>query len=167
MAHTFRIGSQIGPADPFWVQVREAVYQKAQQLAINLIPIEIADRPETLSPEEQASLVEELLAQELDALICWNLSDSLIQHILDCSLPIIYLAEREIQHPQFVSPLGLYDTGHIVGTYFAEKLAGQGRVLSIGGLTEPGGEGAGSRLAGIHDALQVYPDIHLEHIPSF
>jgi len=167
MAHTLRIGSQIGPADPFWVQVREAVYQKAQQLAINLIPIEIADRPEILSREEQASLVEELLAQELDALICWNLSDSLIYHILDCGLPIIYLAEREFRHALFVSPIGLYDTGQIVGTYFAEKLAGQGRVLCIGGLTEPGGEGAGSRLAGIHDALQAYAGISLEHIPSF
>jgi len=167
MAHTFRIGSQIGPADPFWVQVREAVYQKAQQLAINLIPIEIADRPETLSREEQASLVEELLAQELDALICWNLSNSLIYHILDCELPIIYLAERQLQHPLFVSPIGLYDTGQIVGAYFAEKLCGRGRVLCIGGLSEPGGEGAGSRLAGIRDALQAYSDISLEHIPSF
>jgi signal transduction histidine kinase/AraC-like DNA-binding protein/ABC-type sugar transport system substrate-binding protein/DNA-binding response OmpR family regulator len=167
MTHTLRIGSQIGPADPFWVQVREAVYQKAQQLAINLIPIEMADRPELLSREEQASLVEELLAQELDALICWNLSDSLIYHILDCDLPIIYLAERELQHSLFVSPIGLYDTGQIVGAYFAEQLGGRGRVLCIGGLSEPGGEGAGSRLAGIRDALRVYSDISLEHIPCF
>ena len=31
MSHRLRIGSRIGSADPFWVQVREAVYQKAQQ----------------------------------------------------------------------------------------------------------------------------------------
>ena len=75
MPQPFRIGLQIGPYDPFWVQVREAVNQRAQQLGLYLIPIEIAGRPDALQEEEQISVVEELLAQQLDALICWSLPE--------------------------------------------------------------------------------------------
>ena len=34
MPQPFRFGSQIGPYDPFWVQVREAINQRTQQLCI-------------------------------------------------------------------------------------------------------------------------------------
>ena len=56
---TLRIGTQIGPFDPFWVQVREAVYQKAQQLGINLVSIELPEYPAILP-------LEEFLTQEMD-----------------------------------------------------------------------------------------------------
>ena len=60
MSHRLRIGSRIGSADPFWVQVREAVYQKAQQLAIDLVPIDVG-HSSRFSKEEHAELVDELL----------------------------------------------------------------------------------------------------------
>lgn len=52
MPQPFRLGSQIEPYDPFWVQIREAVNQRAQQLGLYLIPIEIAGRPDTLPADE-------------------------------------------------------------------------------------------------------------------
>ena len=55
MSRILRIGSQLGAYDPFWVQVRESVHQQAQQQGINLIPIEIADQPAFLTPDEQAT----------------------------------------------------------------------------------------------------------------
>ncbi|RPJ19450.1 MAG: GAF domain-containing protein, partial [Chloroflexi bacterium] len=168
MTQTFRIGSQIGPYDPFWVQVREAVNLKAQQLGLELIPIEIAGRADTLSVEEQVDVVEELLAQQLNALICWSFPESMIDQILDGGLPVIYLSESEIRHPLFVSPQGLYEAGRIIGEYFARHLDGHGHVLCIGGLSEEQGREDGrTRINGFYDALRNFPEISIKHMPSY
>src|SRR5690242_19744704 len=167
MYHTLRIGSQIGSYDPFWVQVREAVYQKAQQLQVNLIPIEITEQAQMLSAEEQAGLVDELLAEDLRALICWNLPAEMIQRLLDFGLPVISLVQSGIRHPLFVSPRGLDQAACMAGEYFAGKLNGRGRVLAVGGLMDPEAEDdTATRLDGIRETLQKYPGISFFHIPS-
>lgn len=167
MYHTLRIGSQIGSYDPFWVQVREAVYQKAQQLHVNLIPIEISDEPQLLSSDERASLVDELLAEDLRALICWNLPADIIQPLLGFDLPLIYMSESSIQHPLFVSPTGLYQAACMAGEYFAEKLNGQpGQVLCVGGQMVLGAEEGTTRLLGIQETLKKYPNISFSHLPT-
>jgi signal transduction histidine kinase/AraC-like DNA-binding protein/ABC-type sugar transport system substrate-binding protein len=167
MKRTLRIGAQIGPYDPFWVQVREAVYHKAQQFGVELIPIEIARNADTFSLREQANLLEELLGQKLDALICWNLPETLIRSLLGNNLPSIYLAESDIRHPLFVSPEGLYDAGKMVGLFLAERLKGHGRILCVGGMLEVGGEDGSSRLSGLRDALDTFGEILWEHSPSY
>lgn len=166
MNHTLRIGSQIGLYDPFWVQVREAVYQKAKQFNVILVPIEIAEQPATLTSEEQGALVDELLAEDLDALICWNLPDNMIHRLLDFGLPAIYLSESQINHPLFVSPRGLDQAARIVGEYFAEKMNQRGKVLCVGGLMGIEGEDGSSRLAGIKETLKKYSNFSFFHIPS-
>jgi signal transduction histidine kinase/ABC-type sugar transport system substrate-binding protein/AraC-like DNA-binding protein len=167
MSQVFRIGSQIGPYDPFWVQVREAVNQKAQQLGLELIPIEIAGRPDALPADEQVGVLEELFAQELDALICWSFPERMIYQILGGGLPVVYLSETEIRHPLFVSPQGLYEAGRMIGDYFAEHLKGHGQVLCIGGLSEePGREDGRARINGFYDALRNSPGISISHTPS-
>jgi signal transduction histidine kinase/ABC-type sugar transport system substrate-binding protein/AraC-like DNA-binding protein/ActR/RegA family two-component response regulator len=168
MSQVFRIGSQIGPYDPFWVQVREAVNQKVQQLGLELIPIEIDGRPDALPAEEQIGVVEELLAQELDALICWSFPEGMIYQILNGGLPVVYLSEAEIRHPRFVSPRGFYEAGQMIGDYFAEHLEGRGHVLCIGGLSEePGREDGRTRINGFYDALRDFPGISIDHTPSY
>jgi signal transduction histidine kinase/ABC-type sugar transport system substrate-binding protein/AraC-like DNA-binding protein len=168
MPQTFRIGSQIGPYDPFWVQVREAVNQRAQQLGLDLIPLEIAGRPDALPLEEQIGVVEELLAQELDALICWSFPQRAIHQILEGGLPVIYLSEARMRHPLFVSPYGLYEAGRMIGDYFAEHLNGRGQVLCIGGLSEePDREDGRTRIDGFYDALHHFPAISIKHLPSY
>ncbi len=168
MYHTLRIGSQIGSYDPFWVQVREAVYQKAQQLKVNLIPIEITEEAQSLSLEEQASLMDELLAEDLRALISWNLPADMIRRLLDHGLPVIYLCESGIRHPLFVSPRGLDQAAAMAGEYLAQKLNRHGQVLSVGGLMNPNEEDySGTRVIGIRETLKKYPEISFFHIPSF
>jgi signal transduction histidine kinase/ABC-type sugar transport system substrate-binding protein/AraC-like DNA-binding protein len=167
MSQAFRIGSQIGPYDPFWVQVREAVNQKARQLNIELIPIEIAGRPDSLTVEEQQGVVEELLAQELDALICWNFPERTIRQILAGGLPVIYLSESPIRHPLFISPQGMLEAGKMIGKYFADRLKGCGQVLCIGGLSEETDREDGrTRINGFCEALRPYPGISMRHLPS-
>jgi signal transduction histidine kinase/AraC-like DNA-binding protein/ABC-type sugar transport system substrate-binding protein len=165
VSHRLRIGSRIGSADPFWVQVREAVYQKAQQLAIDLVPIDIGHAAR-FSKEEHAELVDELLAQDLDALISTYLPGDLAYRILDFGLPVIHLTETDVRHPLFAAPLGFFDIAHTVGAYLAERLQGHGHVLVIGGLLADHGEDGRSRLAGVYDSLAAFPDIRITHIPS-
>jgi signal transduction histidine kinase/ABC-type sugar transport system substrate-binding protein/AraC-like DNA-binding protein len=168
MHQTFRIGSQIGPYDPFWVQLREAVSQRAQQLGLELIPLEIAQRPDMLPVEDQIGVVEELLARQLDAVICWNLSEQMIDRLVDEGLPIIYLSETKIRHPLFVPPHGLYEAGRMVGAYFAERLGGRGRVLCVGGLSEDiDKEDGRTRIDGFYDALRPFPDISVAHVATY
>ncbi len=165
MSHRLRIGSRIGSADPFWVQVRDAVYQKAQQLAVDLVPIDIG-HSSRFSQAEHTELVDELLAQDLDALISTYLPDDLAYRILDFGLPVIHLTETNVRHPLFVAPLGFFDIAHMIGTYLAERLHGRGHVLVIGGLLADHGEDGRSRLAGVYETLAAFPDIRITHIPS-
>lgn len=167
MAVPLRIGSLIGSYDPFWIQVRESVHQKALQLPINLIPIEITDEPRMLTVEEQANLVDELIAEDLKSLICWTLPTKMIWRLLDLALPIIYLSQSQIRHPLFVSPTGLSQAARMAGDYIVEKLNGHGHVLCIGGLMNPDGEDdTDSRLIGIQEAFAKYPEMTFSHIPS-
>jgi signal transduction histidine kinase/ABC-type sugar transport system substrate-binding protein/AraC-like DNA-binding protein len=166
MSQTFRIGSYIGPFDPFWIQLREEVNQKAQQLGLELIPIEIAKLPRSLPIEEQIGVVEELLARKLDAIICCIFPDRMVTQILEGGLPVIFLSESEVRHPLFVSPRGLYEAGQMIGNYFAKRLNGHGHVVYIGGSLEPGGEDGITRIHGFQDALAQFPSITIDHIPS-
>jgi len=166
MAHAFRIGVAIDPNDPYWVQVREAAYAKAQNLSLDLISINLVDYPEPLSEEEQMALLEELLALELDALIAWALPEDLTYRIPQLGMPLVLLSETEIQHPLLASPLGLRDIVQMGGRYLAEKLAGRGRVLAIGTPEQVGRQHKSTRwIAGVRDAFRDCPDLIVEHAP--
>lgn len=167
MPQEIRIGVQIVPYDPFWVQVREAVYKKIQQLGLVLIPIEFSKHPGDFTTEEQIGVFEELMSQKLDAIICWNLPENLLNLLLSNKLPAIYISESFIRHPLFVSPKGLYEGARMVGKYFSEKLNGKGRVLSFGGLLEPGGDKGINRIDGFHDEISLCPQITYNHLPSY
>jgi signal transduction histidine kinase/AraC-like DNA-binding protein/ABC-type sugar transport system substrate-binding protein len=163
-----RVGFNIGPSDPFWVEVREAAYQRAQQVGLELIPINTNDYSPILSDEEQTTLIEELLGQDLDALIGWlDFPEDLAYHFLDAGVPIVHVTETNVRHPLSVSPLGLYDAAHMLGTYLAERLAGQGQVLVVGGLLRLNLQDDGrSRIAALRDVFRAHPQICWRHIPT-
>jgi signal transduction histidine kinase/AraC-like DNA-binding protein len=156
MPHTARVGLAIHPSDPYWAQVREATYEQARQLSLDLVAISLVESPETLSEEEQAILLEELLALELDSLIAWSLPDNLAYRILQFSIPIVVLSETNIHHPLLVSPLGLYDVAQMGLRYLAEELTGQENLLILGNLMQPDPQS---------DALHDYTNLALTHIP--
>jgi signal transduction histidine kinase/AraC-like DNA-binding protein/ABC-type sugar transport system substrate-binding protein len=162
-----RIGLFFGPSmDPFWVQVLEAIYQKAQDLGLNLIAID-SDLPRLPSGEEETALYEELLAQDLDVVIGWGFPEDLARRVLASGVPIVHLNETEIRHPLSVSPEGLYEIARLIGAFLVEKLRGKGNFLAVGGLCMPGRNDDGrSRVAGFHNVLGLYPDIRFKHIPT-
>jgi signal transduction histidine kinase/AraC-like DNA-binding protein len=151
------------------VQVREAALQHAQELAVDLIPINSEDYPQSLSDEDQIALVEEILGQEFDAIIGWEFPHAPAYRILEAGVPIIHTAETTICHPLLVSPLGLNEAAYMLGGYLARQLDGQGHVVIIGGVLEAalGGDDGSSRVEGLTRAFQPYPAIQLKHIPSW
>jgi signal transduction histidine kinase/AraC-like DNA-binding protein len=162
-----RIGLFFGPSmDPFWVQVLEAIYQKAEDVGLDLIAID-SELPLIPSGEEETALYEELLAQDLDVVIGWGFTEALVRRVLASGVPIVHLNETEIVHPLSVSPRGLYDIARLIGAFLAERLHGQGSILAVGGLCLPGRDDDGhSRVAGFHDALSLYSGIRFQHIPA-
>src|SRR5262245_66529868 len=106
MSHTIRIGIQIGHEEPFWVQVREVIWQRAQTLAVELIEI-ISEESDLLSSDGQAEVVEDLIVQELDALICNVYTPTLLCSILDSGMPIVYIEEFALLHPWIRLRLGI------------------------------------------------------------
>lgn len=134
MTVTLRIGTQVWPDDPFWVQVHEALQQRAQHHAVHLISV-VLETPVNYSDEQLVNYVEEVLAQDLDALIVWNPSEQFIHHILEADLPVVYLTKTAIRHPRLGSPSGLYTIAQHIGEYLANCLSGQGNILAIEGLT--------------------------------
>jgi len=162
-----RIGIFFGPnIDPFWVQVLEAIYQKAHVLGLDLIAID-SDLPPLPSGEEETTLYEEILAQDLDVVIGWGFPADLARRVLASGVPIVYLNETDARHPLAISPQGLYEVARLIGAFLAEKLNGRGNVLAFGGLLMPSQDDDGrSRVAGFYNALGHYPDIRFKHVPT-
>jgi ABC-type sugar transport system substrate-binding protein len=165
MSRTIRIGILIAPGDPFWAQVHEVIWQRAQTLAVELIEITI-EESHLLSSDEQVEVVEDLIAQELDALICNVYPPTLLARILDGGIPIIYVAEIALRHPRFTSHIGLYDAGYMLGKFLHERLAGCGTLLVVGGHMDDGEDNGQSRLDGFFAALPSGQHHAIHHVPS-
>ena len=75
MKETFRIGSRVQPTDPYWVLVRENMRQRVQEMGVFLVNVNLP--LESVTGEAQLSLLDDLLAQELDALITHRLPEDL------------------------------------------------------------------------------------------
>ncbi|HRC76665.1 MAG TPA: ATP-binding protein, partial [Kouleothrix sp.] len=164
MAHTPRIGIQIELDDPFWVQVREVMWQRAQTLAAELVEVNI-QTTHLASADQQSEVVEDLIVQELDALISNTYPLSLLSRILERQIPIIYVSEIALRHPCLVSRLGLYDAAYMLGRFLDERLAGHGTLLIVGG--ESFGEDNGqSRLDGFAAALAGAGLYSIHRLPS-
>ncbi len=161
-----RIGAAIGPHDPYWVQVREAAYHRVAELGATLVPLEISDTNETLFSLDPASLAEELLAQDLSAVVCQTLPLGTIYQLVYQKMPVIFLGESQLQHRLFSSPRGLSEAGKIAAEFVVEKLEGHGRVLCVGGLLDLGEDKGVSRISAFCDTLRKKSKISVLHCPT-
>ena len=92
MTKALRIGLHLAPDDPYWVLVREAIYQSAEKCGIHLVSAEAYSRRE-LTDQERIHWIDELLGLELDVLISKDLPEQLCLQVLDSGLPMIYASE--------------------------------------------------------------------------
>jgi signal transduction histidine kinase/ABC-type sugar transport system substrate-binding protein/AraC-like DNA-binding protein len=157
---TLRLGVQLPPADPFWVQMREGIVQQTQAMGLDIVPIDL-DAAVRYAPEQELSALELILAQELDALISHLFPTSLLRRLLEVDIPVIYLNEHPLRHPRFVTTIGLYESARIAARYLAERLGPAAHVLLVGEF-----ESGRSRLAGASDVLAAFPQIVQHRLQS-
>lgn len=174
---TLRIGLLADSNDPFWVEVRETIWQCCHpalggapaldvELPGNLELLEIESGGGAWPGDEYVAKVEEILALELDALIAVPFSLPLIQRLLSHGLPIISLHERDISHPRFAAPQGLHEAGRLACTHLAQLLGGRGRVLIVGGTMGVLPDSWSSRVQAAAEVFAAHPGISLVHVPA-
>jgi len=162
-----RIGVEIGPYDPYWVEVKEIVCRQLESQHIHPVHLDIAESNQTFYQMDASGLIEEILALELDALICINMPPEIILRLCDSGLPIVSISEGGPIHPLHCQLTGLYTAGQMAGNFVAARLGGRGRVLGVGGFLDWGEDKGISRINGFKNALNGYPAIEIQWIPTF
>ncbi len=164
-----RIGLYVPPSEPFWVQVREAIYARSKFYPIDLIALD-NERLDQVSTPARHRLIEDFFNLKLHTLLFSEYIEELTQYFLDHNTPIVSLIDLNIYNPLCIYPSSLYDGAHMIGHYVAERLEGKGNVILLGGRilgdTSDLSVGDESRVSGFYDAFQNYPDIQLQHIPT-
>lgn len=176
MTRNSRIGIQIIPSDPFWVQVGIAIDRQAYTMGFDLIRFDINNLE--LPATSFMGLVEEMVAAEIDALIILDLPEVLIQLILDQKIPVIALAEQLnfAARPEAVgrisSPQGLRNVVRLMSQFLLANLPERATMVVIGGLTlamsgiEGVGEDGRVMLDTLKEDFEPYPSIQIKHIPT-
>ncbi|MCB9138581.1 MAG: helix-turn-helix domain-containing protein [Caldilineaceae bacterium] len=157
MTQTLRIGLHILPADPFWVQVREAAIQRAQQLDITIVPLTF--EAQAISGSAIADLWDELQAHELNAFVGQFLPRSLARYLLQQGLPLIFAEESDLVHPLSTAPLGLSTAAKMVMEYMMARCAPGARLAVFGNETNL--PTASTRTQGYQAALRPRPDLNV------
>jgi signal transduction histidine kinase/AraC-like DNA-binding protein/ABC-type sugar transport system substrate-binding protein len=163
MKDTIRIGSRVQPTDPFWVSVRENMRRHAQDTGVTLVDINLP--LETVTGEAQLSLLDDLLAQELDALISPRLPEALAQRLAGMGLPLIYTDETEYTCDGVVSPRGLGDAAAAAACFLLQQIHACGTIVMIGG-EERHLPSTQRRVQGFLDAVAACPQVRCIQIPT-
>jgi signal transduction histidine kinase/AraC-like DNA-binding protein len=138
------------------------MWQRAQALPVEVVEIDL-EHPGLFPHDEQVEVVEDLRVQEIDALIGNALTAYLLTSIPDHGIPTVYLPETSVRHPWLTSRQGLYDAGHMLGTFLTTHRADGGAVLLVSGTI--GGDGSSrSRLDGFHAALPADVRFAIHHV---
>ncbi len=164
MPHTPRVGIQIGPGDPFWVQVREVMWQRAQALPVEVVEIDL-EHPDLFTHDEQVEVIEDLRVQELDALIGNALTPYLLTGIPDQGIPVVYLPETPVRHPRLTSREGLYDAAYMLGGFLTAHRPDGGQVLLVSGQVGDD-DSSRSRRDGFHAALPADGRFTMHHVTT-
>lgn len=158
-----RVGFGLLPGDPFWVQVREAVQQRAETLGMLLIPVSV---PLVGSAGEvHLRFLEEIKAQELGALISHVAPESLMLAILNDGVPIVCSEDLALRHPRLVSVHGLNRAAEMAADFLTARLAERGTILMVGGRDDPAMT-ATLRIRGFLDIVSRHRGLRCLHLGS-
>jgi len=163
MMHTIRIGMGLTPNDPYWVQVRDAARQRAQEHGVTLVNLTVPDG--ALDSDFLLAFLEDLDAQELAALIIHGLSSRLPLALAERGLPLVIADDTNLDHSLIGGLTGMYDAACLATRFICEQLTGPAQVLLVGGLQSKL-HTTRERVRGFHDTLAAYPDLHATHVPT-
>jgi signal transduction histidine kinase/AraC-like DNA-binding protein len=158
--NTVRVGFGVRPGDPFWVQVRESVEQRAQELDLTLVPVPLPEF--THADDSLIDTIEELKVQELGALIMHVLPERFLLAILNEGLPIVCSEDTTLTHPLLVSVHGLAQAAIMAAEYLVQEMNGCGHVLMVGADGD-GSPTARLRIEGFSSILARYGGMRCTH----
>lgn len=144
-----------------------AIERAHHRLGGELIQLQPAASNQELYAISPPELVDQVLAHDLDALICTGLSAPVVQALLEEDLALIHLAETRYDHPRYTGMRELFEGGQIAGRFIGEALLGKGHAVCITAELETMPVRGQSRLAGFRDALKAFPGITMGHIPAY
>lgn len=162
-----RIGTITVPTDPFWIQVLEAIVRTSQKNGDELVVLPLATSNQELNAIPPEELLDHVLAQGLDVLICATGWLPILRELLEEKLPIICLDEIDLKHPFLTVTANLYQGGRIAGDYIGRELGGKGHTLCITAAQEKIGMTGQSRMAGFCEGIGRFAGVHVKHIPAF
>lgn len=162
-----RIGTFLIPTDPFWIQVLEAVIHASEKIGVELVVLQPATSNQVLYSIPPEEIVDLVLAQELDALICAAGSLPVLELLTARNLPVVCLDEIDFRHPFITVTGSLYEGGKVAGEYIARTLGGKGHALCITAEQEQSTITGQSRHLGFCHAMQSISGITTGHIGAF
>ena len=163
MKETFRIGSRVQPTDPYWVLVRENMRQRVQEMGVFLVNVSLP--LESVTGEAQLSLLDDLLAQELDALITHRVPEALARRLTAAGLPLIFVDEMDYTGPGMTSPRGLGEAAVTAAQFLVDRINHQGTIAIIGGEDRFLAT-VQCRITGFLQCVSSYPGIRCIHVPT-
>ncbi len=169
MSGYLRIGFQLIPDDPFWVEIGMLLDRQSELSGLTLIPLDLeaGEVPGT----DYNLILEEILAQQINSLIMVEIPRPLIRLLTENHIPIITMVPQlgchngSCNHPNVTGPLGVFEIAGMVADFLRQRLQDKGKVLVVGGLSGIGEDGR-TLLAGINQNLTSCTGITLHHIPT-
>ncbi|MBN9391911.1 MAG: helix-turn-helix domain-containing protein [Chloroflexi bacterium] len=170
MTGNLRVGFQLIPDDPFWIEIGMTIDRQAHLRGLDLVSLDL-DAAE-VPGQDYTAILEEILAHQIRVLIFVEIPQPLIRLLTANNIPLISLVSQlgchtgNCHHPNITSPVGMFDIARMGAEFILERLQGQGNVLAVGGLSSIGEDGR-TLLDGVTQTLAPYPGITFHHIPTF
>ncbi len=163
-----RIGLMIIPSDPYWILIYQTILKTNERIGDELIALHPATTIEQLDHYVPETIIDQVLAHDLDALITTEIPPEILTGLLNHGLPVLCLAEVVKQtHPRLTIFSELYEGGYLAGEYIAQQLGGKGHAMVVSAAKMKILSVGQSRLKGFMDALHGFPDIQVDHIPCY
>jgi signal transduction histidine kinase/AraC-like DNA-binding protein/ABC-type sugar transport system substrate-binding protein len=162
-----RIGTLIYPNDPYWIQTLESILHANRSLGDDLVVLQPAATLDAIYAIPPQELIDKVLAQDLDAVICALASDEIVFGLTQRNIPMIYLTESDLRYPYFTTVGSLYEGGKLAGEYIGQRLSEGGHAVCItAGLEEVPVRGE-MRQKGFLDGLAAHPQVSVGEIPAY
>lgn len=115
------------------------------------------------SLEDQIKLIEDAIQQGVQGIVLHPIdSNGIMPVIRDCDeagIPVACIGTPAANETFLRTGVDYTETGVTITTMVAEKLGGEGQIIILEG--PPGAQNAQERLAGMHQALENYPNIEV------
>lgn len=146
--------------NPYMVSQLEGVKQAGLDMGFEAITMAPAKQD---SVEEQVKIIEDMIQKGVDAIIihCVDSNGIMpgVRKAQEAGIPVVTIGTPAAEDTFLRTGVNYEETGYEVAKYIAEQLGGKGEMIVLEG--PPGAQNAKERLAGIHRALESFPDVKI------